>query len=124
MMTRARILLVDQFAPWRDYLRARLRGYSHCEVVGESADGLDGVEKAQELQPDIILLDIALPQLNGIEVARKIRTVAPRSKILFLSVEDSSDLVEAAMKAGAHGYLAKIDVESKLLPTLDVLLAK
>jgi len=93
-------------------------------VVGESADGLDGVEKAQELQPDIILLDIALPQLNGIEVARKIRTVAPRSKILFLSVEDSSDLVEAAMKAGAHGYLAKIDVESKLLPTLDALLAK
>ena len=123
-MTRARILLVDQFAPWRDYLRARLQGYSHCEVVGESADGLDGVEKAQELQPDIILLDIALPQLNGIEVARKIRTVAPRSKILFLSVEDSSDLVEAAMKAGAHGYLAKIDVESKLLPTLDALLAK
>lgn len=99
MITRARVLLVDQFAPWRDYLRARLQGYSHCEMVGESADGLDGVKKAQELQPDIIRLDIALPYLNGIEVARKIRTVAPRSKILFLSVEDSSDLVEAAMKS-------------------------
>jgi len=93
-------------------------------VVGAAIDGLDAVEKAQALQPDLVILDIGMPRLNGIEAAKRIRLVAPQSKILFVSVERSDDVVEAAMAAGAQAYIAKADVESKLLPALDALFLK
>ena len=93
-------------------------------MVGAAIDGLDAVEKAQALQPDLVILDIGMPRLNGIEAAKRIRFVAPQSKILFVSVERSDDVVEAAMAAGAQAYIAKADVESKLLPALDALFLK
>ena len=119
-----RILLADDFEPWRIYLKSLLEGRSDLEVVGEAIDGFDAVEKAQALQPDLVILDIGMPRLNGIEAAKKIRLVAPQSKILFVTVEKSDEFVEAAIATGAQGYILKADIGSKLLPALDALFLK
>jgi DNA-binding NarL/FixJ family response regulator len=94
------------------------------KVVGEAADGLEAVEKAQDLQPDVVLLDIAMPRMNGIEAAKRIREVAPQSKILFVSVERSAAYAKAAIAVGAQGYIPKAYVGSRLLPALDALRLK
>jgi len=92
------------------------------QTIGEASDGEEAIELAQALQPDLILLDIGLPKLNGIEVARRIRDLAPRSKIIFCSQEFSVDIVQAAFSAGAAGYVVKMDAESELLTAVDVVL--
>lgn len=89
--------------------------------MGEAIDGLDAVEKAQELQPDVILMDISMPRLNGLEAAERIRAIAPQSKILFVSADRSGEFAEAAIAAGGQGYIPKTEVDSKLLPALDAL---
>ena len=85
-------------------------------------DGLQAVQRADELQPDLILLDIGLPSLNGIEVARRIRKLSPESKILFVSQESSADVVQEALGTGAHGYVVKIDAGSELLKGVNAVL--
>jgi len=92
------------------------------EVICEASDGLEAVNKAEELQPDLILLDIGLPSLNGIEAARRIRQLAPQSKLLFVSQESSADVVQEALGSGALGYLLKIDSGGNLLPAVDSVL--
>jgi len=91
-------------------------------VVGEASDGLEAVHQSEELQPDLIVLDIGLPILNGIEAARRIRKLAPKSKILFLSQESSADVVQEALNSGALGYLVKTQAGSELLPAVDAVL--
>jgi CheY-like chemotaxis protein len=88
------------------------------QLICEVADGLEAVQKAQELQPDIILLDIGLPTLNGIEAARRIREVSPISKILFVSENRSWDIAEEALRTGAIGYVVKSNAGTELLPAL------
>ena len=83
--------------------------------IGIASDGLEAVQKAKELQPDLILLDIGLPSLNGIEVARQIRKLSPESKILFVSQESSADVVQEALGTGALGFVFKSDAERELL---------
>ena len=85
------------------------------QIVCEDTDGLQALQSANELQPDLIVLDIGLPPLNGIEVARQILKLSPKSKILFLSQESSDDVVREALGTGAHGYVVKIDAGSELL---------
>ena len=119
-----RVLLVDDSEPWRIYLRSLLHERPELKVVGEAVDGLEAVEKAQELQPDLVLLDISVPRMNGIEAAKRIREVAPQSKMLFVSIERPADFVEAALSTGAQGYITKADVGSKLLPAIDDLRLK
>ena len=92
-------------------------------VVGEASDGLEAVRKAQRLQPDLILLDIGLPTINGIEAARRILQDAPKTNILFLSEHRSADIVKEALSTGAGGYIVKSDAENDLLPAVDALLA-
>lgn len=116
-----RVLLVDDFEPWRTCLRSLLGRRPELEVVDESADGVQAIEKARELQPDLILLDIVMPRLGGIDAAQRIREIAPRSAILFVSIEEDAEFVQAAMDAGARGYIPKRDVRSKLLAAIDAL---
>lgn len=111
-----RVLLVDDYNPWRRFTFSTLQKISDLQVVGEVSDGLEAVQKAQELQPDLILLDIGLPTLNGIEVCRRIREISPTSKILFVSENCCGDLAEAALSAGAAGYVVKSDAAKELLP--------
>ena len=121
---RLRVLLADDFEPWRISMRSLLQEQPDLEVVDEAVDGVEAVEKARALQPDLILLDVAMPKLNGIEAATRIHEIAPWSAILFVSMEQSVDFVEAAMATGACGYIFKADVPSKLLPAIRALQLK
>jgi DNA-binding NarL/FixJ family response regulator len=110
-----RLLLVDDFEPWCNFVSAELQKHNWIQIVGEISDGLGAVEAARELQPDLILLDIGLPSLNGIEAARRIREVSPNSKILFLSENSAPDIAEGALEAGGSGYVVKVDAGRELL---------
>jgi len=109
-----RVLVVDDYEPWRRFVRLTFQKRPEYQVVGDVSDGLDAVQKAQELQPDLIVLDIGLPTLNGIEAARQIRTQTPRSKILFLSENRSLDVAEEALRSGGSGYVLKSDAAGEL----------
>src|SRR5208337_3233841 len=93
----ARILLVDDFERWRSFVASLLQKCPEWQIVGEASDGLEAIQKAEELRPDLIVLDLGLPKLNGIEAARQIRKLAPESKIIVLSQESSADVVQAAL---------------------------
>jgi DNA-binding NarL/FixJ family response regulator len=117
-----RVLLVDDYAPFRQFVRSTLQKKPGLQIISETSDGLEAVQKAQQLQPDLILLDIGLPTLNGIEVARRIRKLSPASKILVVSENRSWDMAEEALRSGADGYVVKSDAASKLLPALESVL--
>ena len=104
-----RILVVDDFAPWRRSVRSLLKTHAELQVVGEGADGLEAVQKASELKPDLILLDIGLPGLNGIEAAKQIRQLVPDTRILFVTLNSDPDVARAALDTGAKGYVLKAD---------------
>ena len=118
MRTPIRILVVDDYEPWRRFERLTLLATDDFQIVGEASDGNVAIEKAEELQPELILLDISLPTLNGIEAARRIRQVSPNSKILFVSENRSVDVAEEALKTGAAGYVVKSDGANDLLPAI------
>jgi DNA-binding NarL/FixJ family response regulator len=113
-----RILIVDDCEPWRRAVRSILEQCKDSEVICEGSDGLEAVQKSAELQPDLVLLDIGLPNLNGMEAARQIRKVSPGSKILFLTSHDSPDLVQEALNIGALGFVTKSDAACDLLPAV------
>ena len=118
-----RILLVDDHAPWRQQVHSILRKQPELCIVAEVADGLKAVQKAQELQPDLILLDIGLPNLNGLEAAKAIRQIAPKARIIFLTQNSDKEIVQAALSTGAQGYVLKTDAVSELLPAVEAVLA-
>ena len=117
-----RILVVDDFAPWRRLVPTMLRNNPELVIVCEVSDGFEAVQKAQELQPDLILLDIRLPKLNGIEAARRIRNLAPKSKILFVSENYSAELATEALRSGGSGYVIKSDAGSELLAAVEAVI--
>jgi DNA-binding NarL/FixJ family response regulator len=117
-----RILVVDDFDSWRHHSCSILGARPELRVIAEAVDGPEGVQKAQELKPDLILLDIGLPTLNGIEAARQIRKFAPKSKIIFVSQESSADVVQEALSLGTCGYVVKSQAQSDLLAAVDAVL--
>jgi len=119
---RIRVLLVDDYEPWRRFAASTVQKKLEFQIVGEAADGVLAVQQAQKLQPDLILLDIGLPTMNGVEAARRIREVSPTSNIIFVSENRSPDIVEAALSAGGCGYVVKSDAGSELLPAVEAVL--
>jgi DNA-binding NarL/FixJ family response regulator len=117
-----RILSVDDFEPYRLFIVSLLRGRPDLKVICGASNGLEAVQKAEELKPDLILMDIGLPELNGVEAARRIRTLAPNSKIIFLTQESSPEVVREAVILGASGYVLKSQAETDLLIAVDAVL--
>lgn len=118
-----RVLVVDDYAPWRRFIFEVLEQAPDLEIVAEASDGLAAVQMAQESQPDLILLDIGLPGLTGLEAACRIRTCSPQSKILIVSEQCELDIVQKALQVGSHGYLVKSLAGQQLLPALSAVLA-
>jgi DNA-binding NarL/FixJ family response regulator len=121
-MSSIQILLVDDYKAWRHEIRTVLQARPEWCVICEASDGLEAVRKTEELKPDLILLDIGLPELNGIEAARRMRRVSSSSKIIFVSQENSPEVVQEALSTGAKGYVYKARAHSELLTAVDAVL--
>jgi len=117
-----RILVVDDFEGWRYEVRLLFQARSQWQIIAEMSDGSEAVQKVADLKPDLIVLDIGLPKLNGIEAARRIRHLSPSSTIVFLSQNNDPDVVRTALSTGALGYVQKTDVRSDLLPAIEAVL--
>jgi len=117
-----RVLVAEDFVPYRRFTCSTLTSLCGLQVVGEASDGLEAIQKAVELRPDLIVLDIGLPSLNGIEAAREIRNLVPESKIIFLTQECSADVVQLAFSVGARAYVAKSNAVADLLAAVDAVL--
>jgi len=120
--SRARILLVDDFAPWREYVRSLLAQRQDLLIEAEASDGLEAVEKAKETRPDLILLDIGLPKLNGIKVLKQILTMSPATKIILLTQETPDGFMHEGIRLGAMGYVPKTSAAKDLLKAIDTVL--
>jgi DNA-binding NarL/FixJ family response regulator len=116
-----RVLVVDDHEPWRRFVSSTLHKQPQLQVVGEASDGVAAVQKVHELQPDLILLDIGLPKLNGIEAARQIRKLASTPKIVFLSQESSPEVVQESLSLG-DGYVVKAHAANELLTAVEAVL--
>jgi DNA-binding NarL/FixJ family response regulator len=116
-----RILLADDHEVVRAGLRALLEEQSGWEVVAEAVDGRDAVEKATKLKPDVVVIDIAMPSLNGLEAVRQIVKTVPNTKVLVLTMYDSDPLIQQVLQAGARGYLLKSDAGRDLVSAIDAL---
>lgn len=117
------VLVVDDYEPWRRRVAAELDRSSRWRVVGECADGDDAVREASALNPDLIILDIGLKTVNGIEAARRIIAADPAARILFLTGQQSPDIAEAALSLGGRGYLLKSEAGGALLRAAEAIVA-
>jgi DNA-binding NarL/FixJ family response regulator len=116
------ILIADDHAVVLRGLRALLETQSEWRVCAEARDGNEAVREAQRLTPDLAILDIGMPELNGLQATARIRKAVPHTRVLILTMHNDEDLVEAAVKAGAHGYLLKSDAEQDLIAAVDALM--
>ncbi len=116
---RATILLVDDHKLFRDGLRSMLDSHSNLVVVGEAGDGQSAIKLARDLQPDIVLMDITMPDLNGIEAARRITTETPSIKVIILSMHSDRRYIIEALKSGARGYLLKDSALEEVVSAID-----
>jgi two-component system nitrate/nitrite response regulator NarL len=119
--TPVRVLLVDDSSPWRCATREILED-SELEFVGEAADGAEALRQAAALKPDLILLDIGLPGMDGLEVAKRIHSVLPKTTILFVSMNRSSEVIRTALTNGARGYVLKADAARELSSAIKAVL--
>jgi DNA-binding NarL/FixJ family response regulator len=117
-----RVLVVEDHGDFRKLVRLLLQDRPEWQIIFEASDGYEAVEKARELRPDLILMDIGLSKLNGIEAARRIRQHSPKSKIIFVSMDDAPEVVRTALSTGAQGYVYKARIQSDLVPAIDAVL--
>jgi DNA-binding NarL/FixJ family response regulator len=121
-MSSVRVLVVEDFAPFREFICSTLVKRPGLQIICEVSSGLEAVQKAEELKPDLILLDIGLPGLNGLEAARQIRRLSAESKIIFLTQEVSAEVVQEALSLGACGYVVKPKAAGELMAAVDAAL--
>jgi len=121
-MRSVKILVVDDFERFRRFVCSALQQKAQLQV-SQASDGLEAIEKAGDFHPDLVVLDIGLPKLNGIESARSLLERTPTAKIMFLSQESSPDVVQAALSVGALAYVHKPRAPSDLLPAVEAVLA-
>jgi DNA-binding NarL/FixJ family response regulator len=121
-LRRIRVLLADDYEPWRRCVSSLFVRHPEWQIVAEVSDGLEAVQKATELEPDLVLLDLNLPKLNGIEAANRIRTSTPHTKILFITAYRDSDAVETVLRNVAEGYILKWDITRDLVPAVEAVL--
>jgi DNA-binding NarL/FixJ family response regulator len=114
-----RILIADDHAGIRRSLRSLLLSHIEWDVCGEAADGVQAVERTKELRPDIILMDVSMPRMNGIEAASRIHREFPRMEILIVTQFDSPEMARLAEAAGAQGYIRKSEIWSSLVPAIE-----
>jgi two-component system, NarL family, nitrate/nitrite response regulator NarL len=114
-MRTIKILVVDDFAQWRSMLRSLLEAHSGFQIIAEATNGWEAIKKAAQLRPDVVLLDIGMPPLNGLEAAPRIRRASPDSEIIFLTQQQDDDIRTAALATGAAGYLLKSDPACELV---------
>ncbi len=122
MLSNVRVLVVDDYAPWMNFVSAALAATPQVQVVGQASNGLTALQKVAELNPDLVVLDIGLPDISGIMVAQQIMDMSPTVRILFLSENTAPEVVRAALRTGAQGYVVKSCAARELLPALDALL--
>jgi two-component system response regulator NreC len=120
-MSRLRLFLADDHPIFRDGLRAILQRSPGIEVVGEAGDGHEALREIERTRPDVVVMDIAMPNLNGVEVTRRLRKLVPRTRVLVLSMYDDADFVQQILDAGASGYVLKGSASSELLQALAVI---
>ena len=120
----ATVVVVDDFAPWRAQVRRILAVHPNWKVVGEACNGPDAVQKAAEFQPDVIVLDITMPGLSGIEAAKLIRQQSPESAIVFLTQHYDQEIREAALAVGSARYVLKMNAGTDLCPAIDACLRR
>jgi DNA-binding NarL/FixJ family response regulator len=118
--SKIRVVVADDYEPLRRFISSTLESMPELQVIGEVSDGLSAIEKARELQADMIVLDVNLPKLNGFEVARRIREHLPQTKIMFIS--EDRYLAKDALHMGANGYVVKSDAGRELVPALKAVL--
>ena len=114
-----RILIADDFEAWRLEVRTFLQARTEWQIVSEARDGLEVVQKASKLRPDVVLLDIGMPGLNGIVAAAQIRQLSPNSKIIFLTANSDSDVIHEAQNAGLDGYVLKFQGGNELIAAIE-----
>lgn len=114
-----RILLVDDHPIVRQGLKTLLEGQSGWEVVGEASDGLEALDKADRLQPDVVIIDVTMPKMNGLEACRLLRQRVPGLEILFVTQHDSPQMMREALNAGARGYVVKSNAARDLLDAVE-----
>lgn len=122
MLSTVKVLVVDDYAPWMHFVSVALALKPEMKIVGQAEDGLTAIQKVVELKPDLVVLDIGLPDMSGIQVARRILELAPTTRILFLTENTTPEVVRAALLTGAQGYVVKSSAARELVPALEALL--
>jgi DNA-binding NarL/FixJ family response regulator len=117
-----RVLVVEDFEPFQEFVCATLAKKPHLQVICKAEDGSDAIQQARKLQPDLIVIDVGLPKVHGIEAVRQIREYLPKSIVLFVSQNSDPDVVERAFEVGGKGYVLKAQAGSDLLPAVDAVL--
>src|SRR5215471_9222143 len=112
---KTRVLIVDDHILVRRGLRAILETHAEWEVCGEAANGQEAIQKAVELQPDLIMMDITMPGLSGLQATRQVRELLPQTEVLILTMHESREIMRAAQEAGARGFVVKSDPDNRLI---------